>query len=139
MIVLDTNIVSETMRPRPAHEVMGWLDRQMASELFATSISIGEIFFGLECLDEGSRKLDLQARFQQFLERGFDGRILDYSAKCARQYGQVMARRRSTGRPLAAPDGQIAAICLTHGASIATRNTRDFEQCGISVINPFEV
>lgn len=138
MIVLDTNIVSETMRPRPTPEVMDWLDRQTPIELFVTSVSIGEIHFGLECLDEGRRKLDLQARFQQFLERGFDGRILDYSAKCARQYGKIMADRRSAGRPLSAPDAQIAATCHAHGASIATRNTRDFEQCGISVINPFE-
>lgn len=139
MIVLDTNIISETMRPSPASEVLAWLDQQAPVTLFVTSISIGEIFFGLECLDDGRRKLDLQARFQQFLERGFDGRILDYSAKSARQYGQVMAQRRSTGRPLSAPDGQIAAICITHGASIATRNTRDFEHCGVPVINPFEV
>jgi hypothetical protein len=139
VIVLDTNIVSETMRPSPAPEVLAWLDQQAPVTLFIASISIGEIFYGLECLDEGRRKLDLQDRFQQFLERGFDGRILVYSAKSARQYGRVMALRRSTGRPLAAPDGQIAAICLTHGASIATRNTRDFEHCGIPVINPFEV
>ena len=117
---------------------MGWLDRQAPMELFVTSVSIGEIHFGLECLDEGRRKIDLQARFQQFLERGFAGRILDYSAKCARPYGALMAQRRSAGRPLSAPDGQIAAICLTLGAAIATRNIRDFEQCGISVINPFE-
>jgi hypothetical protein len=118
---------------------MDWLDRQTPSELFVTSVSVGEIFFGLECLNEGSRKLDLQARFQRFLERGFDGRILGYSARSARQYGRVMARRRSTGRPLAAPDGQIAAICITHGARIATRNIRDFEDCGIPITNPFEV
>jgi len=138
MIVLDTNVISETMRPRPASGVLDWVDQQAPVTLFVTSISIGEVFFGLECLDEGRRKLDLQTRFQQFLERGFGGRVLDYSAKCARQYGQVMAQRRSAGRPLSAPDGQIAAICLTHSASIATRNTRDFKHCGISVINPFE-
>lgn len=117
---------------------MGWLDRRAPIELFVTSVSIGEIHFGLECLDEGRRKIDLQARFQQFLERGFEGRILDYSAKCARHYGKLMAQRRSAGRPLSAPDAQIAAICLARGAGIATRNIRDFEQCGISVINPFK-
>ncbi|MEX2497769.1 MAG: type II toxin-antitoxin system VapC family toxin [Wenzhouxiangellaceae bacterium] len=138
MIVLDTNIISETMRRRPAPDVLAWLDRQAPIELFVTSILIGEIHFGLECLDEGRRKIDLQTRFQQFLERGFEGRILDYSAKCARHYGTLMVQRRSAGQPLSAPDAQIAAICLAHGASIATRNSRDFEQCGILVINPFE-
>lgn len=138
MIVLDTNIVSETMRPRPARAVMDWIDRQMPIELFVTSVSIGELHFGLECLDAGRRKLDLQARFQQFLERGFDGRVLDYSAKCAQRYGKLMSDHRSAGRPLSVPDAQIAATCHAHDASIATRNTRDFEQCGISVINPFE-
>jgi len=138
VIILDTNIISETMRTKPATEVLEWLDQQAPIELFVTSISIGEIHFGLACLDEGRRKADLHARFQQFLERGFEGRVLDYSAKCARQYGTLMAQRRSVGRPLSAPDGQIAATSLAHGASVATRNVRDFEQCGIAVINPFE-
>ena len=126
------------MRPSPSPEVLAWLDRQMPLELYVTSISIGEIHFGLECLDEGRRKVDLQTRFRQFLKRGFEGRILDYSAKSARHYGTLMAQRKSAGRPLSAPDAQIAAICLTHGASIATRNVRDFEQCRIPVVNPFE-
>jgi len=137
MIVLDTNVVSETMRPRPAPEVMGWLDRQAPVELFVTSVSVGEIHFGLECLDDGRRKLELQTRFERFLKRGFDGRILDYTSECARRYGQLMGWRRRAGRPLSAPDGQIAAICLAHGADIATRNVREFALAGLTVVDPF--
>jgi hypothetical protein len=138
MIILDTNVVSETMRPRPAAAVIDWLDRQPPNELYLTSVSVGEIYFGLECLDDGRRKLDLQARFAEFLERGFHGRVLDYSMECARSYGELMARRRALGRPLSAPEGQIAAVCRFHGAELATRNVADVETTGLSIINPFQ-
>ena len=138
MIILDTNVVSETMRPRPDESALRWLDSQLQTDLYVTSISISEIFFGLECMADGRRKLDLKARLQKLLARGFDGRILDFTLESARHYGAIMAARRAAGRPLAAPDGQIAAISRQHDAMIATRNTRDFQDCGIKIINPFD-
>lgn len=138
MIVLDTNVVSEVVKPSPSPAVITWLNQQDGAELFVTTITIGELCFGLEMLPDGKRKSALSAAIQRFLAQAFSGRVLPYDAESAQTYGVLMASRRTSGRPIAAPDGQIAAVARRHQFELATRNTKDFEGCGIGLINPFE-
>ena len=139
MIVLDTNIVSEVMRPTPSPQVISWLNLQQSSQLFFSSISIAEIAYGLYILPNGKRKQQLQLRFEQFVANAFSYRILDFTEQTARTYSGIMGESKQTGRPMSVPDGQIAAIALTNGFSLATQNIKDFEHCGLELINPFEL
>ena len=138
MIVLDTNVVSEVMRPRPETAVLDWLDRQATELLFLTAITVAEIEFGLRALPRGRRREQLREQFQRFLGLGFDGRVVDFDPVAARCYGELMARRRRLGRPMSVLDGQIAAITKAQRFRIATRNVRDFADCGIEIVNPFD-
>lgn len=138
MIVLDTNVVAEMMREAPAPRVVAWLNDQETSSLFLTTVTLGEIAYGLWILPQGRRRRRLEAGFARILAEAFASRILPLDEEAAQRYGEVMARRRKTGRPLAALNGQIAAIAWARGHAIATRNVRDFVDCGVEVINPFE-
>ena len=137
MIVLDTNIVSEVMKVSPSKWVIEWLNAQESSSLFLSTVTIGEIEFGLRVLPDGQRRRSLKERFEQFVSQAFTQRVLDYDESAARTYGEVMGYRRELGRPLSVPDGQIASIARTHGFAVATRNVSDFEECEIELINPF--
>jgi len=137
MILLDTNIVSEVMKPVPARTVLEWLDACDAETLYLSTITIAEIGFGLRVLPEGKRRQSLEDRFDLFVTKGFDQRVLTFDEKAAQLYGELMARRRRLGRPMSALDGQIAAIARAHGAVLATANVRDFEECGVEILDPF--
>lgn len=137
MIVLDTNVVSELMKTAPSSRVLGWLNSKATSDLFLTAITVGEIEFGLRSLPAGRRRRLLRNKFEQFTARGFDGRMLVFDETAARTYGDIMASRRERGRPISVPDGQIAAIARVNGFIIATRNTADFKDCGVDLVNPF--
>ncbi len=139
MIILDTNIISEVMRPQPQKKVLSWLNQQDSVNLFVSSISIAEINYGLYVLPEGKRKQQLQARFEQFVNRAFQYRILDFDEQAAKIYGKVMGEGRLIGHPMSVPDGQIASIALMNGFILATRNVKDFKYCGVEIFNPFEV
>jgi predicted nucleic acid-binding protein len=138
MIVLDTNILSETMKPVPAAEVLQWLASQPAARLFTTSISQAEILYGLEIMPKGKRRSALQSAVEAMFEGVFAGRILPFDADAARLFPRIAASRRASGRPIAQADAQIAAIALSRGASLATRNTGDFESCGVTLLNPWQ-
>jgi predicted nucleic acid-binding protein len=138
MIVLDTNILSETMKPVPAAEVLQWLASQPAARLFTTSISQAEILYGLEIMPKGKRRSALQSAVEAMFEGVFAGRILPFDADAARLFPRIAASRRASGRPVAQADAQIAAIALSRGASLATRNTGDFESCGVTLLNPWQ-
>ncbi len=138
MILLDTNIVSEIMRPQPDATVIGWLNRQYTPDLYISSITIAEISFGLGVLPDGQRRQALQQRFERFLKKAFRYRVLGFGEEEARIYGNIMARSRLAGRSMSIPDGQIAAIALNNGCTIATRNSRDFESSGVTLVDPFE-
>lgn len=138
MILLDTNIVSEFMRATPDENVIAWLNAQQSSELFLSSITIAEIGYGLYVLPNGKRKKQLQNRFEQFIKNAFSYRILDFTEQAAQNYARVMGEKQQAGRPMSVPDGQIAAIALTNGFALATRNIKDFEDCGLELINPFK-
>ena len=137
MILLDTNLVSEVMKARPAETVVTWLNGQSSEKLYVSSITIGEISYGLRILPDGERRSGLRERFERFVTLAFDQRVLAYDESAARIYGDLMGDRKELGLPMSVRDGQIAAIaCLNHLA-VATRNVVDFESCGIDVVNPF--
>jgi hypothetical protein len=136
-MILDTNIISEMMRPNPNASVLAWLDQQDAADLFVTAITIGEVFYGLEALPPGRRRQRLVAAFERLIREAFDTRLLIFDETAARHYGTVMATRRKMGKPLSALDGQIAATALANRMTVVTRNTKDFADCGLKVIDPF--
>jgi toxin FitB len=137
MILLDTNVVAEAMRPAPEAAVIDWLNRQDASRIVLSTISIAEISYGLQCLAGGQRKQMLAERFEQLLRRGFAHRILVFDEPAALSYGELMAHRRGIGRPMRVLDGQIAAIARSRGFALATRNTSDFDQTAVDLVNPW--
>jgi toxin FitB len=138
MILLDTNIVAEMMKAEPAPAVVSWLNGQEASSLFLSAVTVGEIAFGLRVLPRGRRRRHLEEGFERVLAEGFLGRILPFDEEAAHRYGEIMSRRRQIGRPLSIQDGQIASIARANGCAVATRNVRDFLDCGVEVVNPFE-
>lgn len=137
MIILDTNVLSEVMRPLPTAEVLRWLATHPASRLFTTAITQAEILYGLELLPKGKRRAALQSAVEAMFEEDFADRILPFDSDAARVFPQIAASRRALGRPITQWDAQIAAIARSRGAALATRNTGDFEDCGITVLNPW--
>jgi len=136
VFVLDTNVISELMRPRPDPAVSGWLAAHGGSRVSITSISRAEIRYGIARLDTGERRDDLTARADAtFAEIG--SATLDFDAAAADRYGALVAERERIGRPISVLDGQIAAIALANGADVVTRNARDFDDCGLKVHNPW--
>lgn len=138
MIVLDTNVVSEAMRPSPDAAVVEWLNETDSAALYLTTITIAEISYGVQMLAERQRRDALSARFAEFMERGFTSRILSFDEDAAWAYGDVMATRKRLGRPISVPDGQIAAIARTHQCAVATRHAGGFAETGVELINPWE-
>ena len=137
MILVDTNVVSEAMKASPTVAVFDWLNAQDSAQLYVSAVTIGEIEYGLRILPDGKRRRDLRECFNRYIARAFPSRILTYDEAAARVYGRLMGARRAIGRPMSLPDGQIAAIAAAHRFAIATRNVKDFEECGIELINPF--
>ncbi len=137
MIVVDTNVISEVMRPQPSPAVLRWLNAQDSNLLFIATITLAEIGYGLRVLPDGLRRRQLQTRFEQFIAQAFEQRVLDFTAPAAHAYAEIMGHRKETGRVMSLPDGQIAGIALVHGFAVATRNVKDFEDCGVEPINPF--
>ncbi len=137
MLIIDTNVVSELMRPDPNRQVVDWLSRQNVSDVHMTALTVAEITYGLKTMPDGKRRRDLETRFRQVVESGFSGRVLAFDAAAALVYGEIMASRRAEGRSMSVIDGQIAAIARTSGATLATRNVADFEDCNLTILNPF--
>ncbi len=137
MIVLDTPIVSELMRPRPRLDVLAWLDEQPARALFVTSVTEAEVLTGIATLPEGRRKRTLADAAKRTFDGPLGGRVLPFDSAAAQAYAEIAATRRAAGRPISQSDGQIAAIARARSMTIATRNVRDFEDLGIDIINPW--
>ena len=137
MIVLDTNVLSEVMRPVPAAEVLHWFARHAASSLYTTTITQAEILYGLELMPKGKRRSALQSRADEMFQEDFADRVLPFDTDAARMFARIAGARRASGRPIAQWDAQIAAIARSRGATLATRNTADFEHCGITLLNPW--
>ena len=137
MILLDTNVVSAVMSATPPERVIRWLNGQETTTLYVSTITIAEIGYGLWILPEGKRRHDLEARFQHFIAAGFEQRVVSFDEEAARIYPRVMGHRRAIGRPLSALDGQIASVARAGRLAVATRNVRDFEECGVEIVDPF--
>jgi predicted nucleic acid-binding protein len=138
VIVLDTNVVSELMKPAPAGAVVAWIGAQPTQSLYTTSITQAEILHGVMLLPGGKRREALEAAAQVMFREDFGGRILAFGADAALPYAQIAVDRRAAGRPISQFDAQIAAIARSFGATLATRNVTDFDGCGIELINPWE-
>lgn len=139
MIVLDTNVVSELMAPTPSEAVLAWMSGQQAlDDLFITTITVAEILYGVELLPKGKRRERLLHEAEAMFAEDFAARILSFEEQAARIFAQIAASRRAKGRPIPSLDAQIAAISRAHAATLATRNTADFEGCGVRLINPWE-
>ena len=139
MMLLDTNIISELMKPTPNHQVIHWINQQNTKQLFVSSITLAEISLGIAILPNGARKESLVTNFQRFINVGFDNRILSFDASCSEFFAQIMLKRKQMGRPTSFQDGLIAAIAVRHRLSIVTRNVKDFDGVNLSIINPFDV
>jgi toxin FitB len=135
MIILDTNVVSELMRPVVAPDVVKWSSSHSLDELHSSAITLAEILYGIELLPAGKRKVDLLTGAERLFKVVLGGRVLPFDEPAAHQFSQIAAERRRQGRPIAELDAQIAAIAFVHGAALATRNTSDFEGCGVRLIN----
>jgi toxin FitB len=134
VIVLDTNVLSEPLRPRPDRAVVQWLGAQ--SDVAVTAVTVGELYVGVRLLPQGKRREELLLAIETALER-HSGRVLAYDEPSARIYARLQEARRASGRPLTVEDGMIAAIALCHGALLATRNVDDFGDLGLDVIDPW--
>ena len=137
MIVLDTNVVSEMMRDEPQRLVVTWMNGRPPDTMFVTAVTEAEIRTGIALLPAGRRQSGLAAAAERLLAVFFAGRILPFDSVAAREYAVIVAGRRAGGRPISHPDGQIAAIVRSRGASLATRDVGDFRGCGIDVVDPW--
>lgn len=136
MIVLDTNVISEALSPSPSHALMDWLAHQDAKEMRLSAITVTEVAYGIALLPEGARRTALAGAWAE-LQDSWRDRILAVSAHEAEAAAAFLALRRGQGRPVALGDALIAGTCLSHGLSLATRNTRDFDGSGLHVVNPW--
>ena len=136
VIILDTNVVSELMRPEPDARVRQWISGRLAGELGTTAITVAEIRHGIERLPDGQRKESLLSAATD-LFAGFGDLVRPFDALAAAWFGPVMVRRARLGLPIQGFDALIAAICRAHGAALATRNVRDFVETGIEIVDPW--
>jgi predicted nucleic acid-binding protein len=138
MIVLDTNVLSEAMRFEPVDSVERWMRAQLATDLFTTAICEAEIRHGIALMPVGRRRVALEQSVARIFAEQFAGRILAFDSAAAGAFAEIAAGRQQSRRPISSLDAQIAAIALIHNAAVATRDTDDFANCGIKVINPWE-
>ncbi len=136
MIILDTNVVSEAMKPESHRAVRAWLNVQVAETLYLTSVTLAEMLFGIAALPHGKRK-DMQGKTLDGLIGLFGDRVLLFDSNAARHYAELAVMAKTRGRGLPTPDGYIAAIAAARGFIVASRDTAPFDAAGISVINPW--
>ena len=136
MIVVDTNVLSEFMRPNPSGRAREWLNEQEPASLFTPSITVAEILFGIQRLPDGQRKGQFSGAARDLFS-SFAERVLPFDRRAAEAYARIASRREGLGLPIDGFDTQIAAICAIHGATLATRKIKDFEDSGLSLVNPW--
>jgi toxin FitB len=137
VIVLDTNVLFEVMKPSPSGAVIRWMAGHSRFDLSITVMTMAEIFYGVELPPSGRRRTVLSAAIHVLLREEFKGRILPFDADAAGAYPAIVATRRRLGRPISQFDAQIAAIAVSRNAALATRNTSDFDRCGVTVVDPW--
>lgn len=136
--LLDTNVVSETVKPKPDKRVLAWLEAQTPSDLYLAAQTLGELVRGARKVKDEARR----ARFETWIERDlaeqFEGRVLPFDAPAAVLWGRLMGDGDRLGRTPAAADAQIAAVALAQDLTLATRNVRDFKSFGLDLLNPWQ-
>jgi toxin FitB len=137
VIVLDTNVLSEGLKPTPSAAVMDWMCGEPLESAFTTSISEGELLFGIALLPDGRRRGALEVAVTRLFSERFAGRVLPFDSAAAREFAEIAAGRRRIGKPISEPDARIAAITRSRRAVLATRNVSDFIDCGIELIDPW--
>lgn len=138
MFVLDTNVVSELMREYPNPDVLAWLDNRLTDNLYVTAVTEAEVRTGIAIMPEGTRQRGLADAAERLFGVFFAERILPFDSDAAKAYAELAAERRAAGRPISHADCQIAAIALSRGSSVVTRDVGGFEGCGVDVIDPWE-
>jgi toxin FitB len=138
MIIVDTNVVSELMRASPSEPVIEWVRARAVSELFTTSITLAEILYGIARLPDGRRKELLQTTASEVFA-AFEDQVLPFDASAAGHYADIVGGRDQVGMPIDGFDAQIAAICRSRGAALATRNLKDFRHTDVNLIDPWHV
>lgn len=136
MILLDTNVVSESMTREPNARVRAWLDSQITAGLFISSITLAELLFGIGVLPEGRRKMNLHSALLDVMDL-YASRILDFDTAAARRHAQLAVEARARGKGFPIPDGYIAAIAAAHGFAVASRDTTAFQAANLTIINPW--
>ena len=138
MILLDTNVISEVLRPVPEPSVLDWLGNQPRASLFTTTVTRGEILYGIRLLSDGKRRRGLWDAAKKIFDEDFADQLLSFDSDAADMYAEIAASRRAAGKPISQFDAMIVAMARSRGASLATRNVKDFEGCGVDVINPWK-
>ncbi len=138
MIILDTNIVFELMRPAPERMVLQWFSSQAAEDLHVTAVTTAEILYGIELISSSRRRDVVRVAAEKMFGDVFADRILTFEDRAARAFSQIVSSRRRQGKSMSGSDAQIAAIARVHGATLATRNNYVFEGCGVKLVNPWE-
>jgi toxin FitB len=139
MIVLDTNVLSEALRPAPEPLVLDWLANQPRTSLYITTVTRGEILYGIRLLLDGKRRRRLWDAARLIFDEDFADQMLSFDSDAADMYAEIAASRRTAGKPISQFDAMIVAMAGSRGASLATRNVKDFEECGVDIINPWAV
>lgn len=135
--LVDTNVISEVMRPVPEPRVLRWIDVQAEHGVYLSTTSLAELLSGLAAMPDGQRKLGLQELLRRLRGEWFAGRVLPFTEEAAERYGAIMSHARARGRRIELVDGQIAAVAAVHGLAVATRDMGPFEAAGVAVINPW--
>ncbi|MGW2841604.1 PIN domain-containing protein [Streptomyces sp. NPDC001493] len=137
MIILDTNVLSELVKSVPDPRVVDWLDSLVPEEVMTTAMTAAELWYGVRRLPDGKRRSELAEGIDAMLFEDLGGRIEVFDAAAATRYADIVMARERLGRPIAAADAQIAAICASRKATLATRNVKDFESTGVTLVNPW--
>ena len=137
MILVDTNVISETLRQQPDPAVVRWMDTQSIETLYLSAVTVAELRYGIAVLPEGRRRQVLHSGLEQSVLPLFEGRILPFDGVAAESYAELMAAARRRGRGVSAADGYIAATAHAAGLMVATRDTSPFEAVGLAVVNPW--
>lgn len=138
MTILDTNVISELMRPAPDAAVLRWLSGQPAEDVHITAVTMSEISYGIELIATSRRRDPLRAGAEKMFGVVLADHILSFEDRAARAFSMIASSRRRQGKPISGSDAQIAAIARIHGATLATRNPYIFEGCGVKLVNPWE-
>jgi hypothetical protein len=135
--ILDTNVLSELIRPRPDPAAVAWVRRQPTSSLYTTTITQAEMLYGVAVMPAGRRRDNLHSAVRDLFDVDLSGRVIAFDGDAAVVYAEIAAHRRSLGRPISQLDAQIASIARSRGSAVATRNTADFADCGLDIVNPW--